>query len=126
MAEAPAVKPVFVADPACIRFPVSNIGTVLRQFVRVINVGPHSARLGVPYTSGENPSITPSVHIKQGYIASGLHQDVEIKCCPESFDVMHSHVLLDGEVCFYMPSLWLSAAPKPDDLHPSFAQPCRR
>lgn len=91
-------RPLFVAEPACVYFPVSTLGTVLRQYVRVVNVGSYSARLGVPYTAQYNPSLRASVEVKQGYLASGLHQDVEIQFSPDSFNVVHSSVLLDGQV----------------------------
>lgn len=95
---AEAHRPVFVADPACVYFPVSTLGNMLRQYVRVINVGSHSARLGVPYTSQDSPCLRASVEVKQGYISSGLHQDVEIQYFPDSFDVVRSNVLIDGQV----------------------------
>jgi hypothetical protein len=121
---AEAKKPLFVADPACVYFPVSTVGagTVLRQFIRVINVGIHSARLGIPRASTDHPSLTSSVDVKQGYVASGLHQVIEIQYCPENFDVINSFVGIEGEVR----RLSSNGSPKRDALQNSFPELCRR
>jgi hypothetical protein len=122
---ADARKPLFIADPACVYFPVSTVGAgaVVRQFIRVINVSSHSARLGIPQTSPQHPSVTATVDVKQGYIASGLHQVVEVQCYPEDFDVVHSFVRIEAQV-------WRgsrNASPTLDALEqPSSQEQCRQ
>jgi hypothetical protein len=89
----------FIADPSCVYFAVSSIGSVMRQFVRVINHGSVSARMNV--LPSADPAIKLCMSVKKGYIASGLHQDVEIQYTPASFGVVHSEVTVEGEVLLF-------------------------
>lgn len=87
----------FVADPAVIYFPVSVPGYALRQSVRIVNSGKLSARMHVLPCS--SPVFKVSMCSKKGFIAPGMHQMVEITCCPEDLEVTQEPILIHGEVC---------------------------
>lgn len=86
----------FVADPKEVHFPVTCPGYALRRSVRIVNSGKLSARMHV--LPCKNPAFTVIMAPKQGFIAPGMHQRLEITYCPGSLDVIHESIYVQGEV----------------------------
>eukprot|EP00892_Ulva_mutabilis_P008651 jgi/Ulvmu1/6158/UM028_0014.1 len=86
----------FIADPAQVHFPVSHPGYSMRRYVNIVNGGKLSARLHV--LPVKSPNFKVVMDLKDRFIAPGMHQRIEVSCCPDSHEVVQESICIHGEV----------------------------